>query len=78
MALLFDEIKIKSGLVFHHATGKLIGFTDMGNINEEISAFQANCNDDVDEQEFAPYVNFFLWSGAFSLHCGIQSASMDM
>ena len=29
-SLLFDEMKIKSGLVFSRATGKLIGFTEIG------------------------------------------------
>ena len=32
--LLFDEMKIKSGLVFSRPAGKLIGFTEIRDINE--------------------------------------------
>ena len=32
--LLFDEMKIKSGLVFSRPTRKLIGFTEIRDINE--------------------------------------------
>ena len=32
--LLFDEMKIKSGLVFSRSTRKLIGFTEIRDINE--------------------------------------------
>ena len=40
VALLFDEMRIKSGLVFSKATGKLAGFCDMGNVNDELNKFQ--------------------------------------
>lgn len=39
-SLLFDEMSIKSGLVYSGHTHKLIGFTEMGSINEEIEAFE--------------------------------------
>jgi len=37
--LLFDEMKIKSSLVYSKNTGKLIGFTELGDINEELDEF---------------------------------------
>ena len=39
VALLFNEIRIKSGLVFSKATGKLVGFCGMGNVNGELNKF---------------------------------------
>ena len=38
--LLFDEIKIKSGLVSSKLSNKLIGFTELGNIYEELNQFE--------------------------------------
>ena len=35
-SVLLDEIKIKSGLVVSRATGKLIGFTEIRDINDEL------------------------------------------
>ena len=32
--LLIDEIKIKSGLVYSKSTGCIVGFTELGDINE--------------------------------------------
>ena len=32
-------MKIKSGLVFSKTTGKLVGFCEMGEINDEIEKF---------------------------------------
>uniref|UniRef100_A0A7M5VCD5 Transposable element P transposase n=1 Tax=Clytia hemisphaerica TaxID=252671 RepID=A0A7M5VCD5_9CNID len=39
-SLLFDEMKIKSGLVFSRKTGKMVGFTSLGNINDEINLLE--------------------------------------
>ena len=41
-AVLFDEMKIKSGLVFNRHTGKIVGFTSIGDINEELRTFEKN------------------------------------
>ena len=34
--LLFDEMKVKGGLVFRKSTGRLVGFCDLGEANHEI------------------------------------------
>lgn len=39
MSLLFDEMKIKSGLVFRRSTGRLVGFIDLGDVNNELDDF---------------------------------------
>ena len=35
-ALLMDEMKIKKGLVFNKHTGTLVGFVDLGSVNQDI------------------------------------------
>ena len=39
IALLFDEMKIKSNLVFDRVTGELIGFTDLGDLSLNYGTF---------------------------------------
>ena len=68
VSLVFDEMKIKADLVFNRATGKLVGFTEMGSINEEINMFQARCNGEKgsDDRDFARYINMFMVRGIFT------------
>lgn len=44
VSLIFDEMKIKSGLIYRRSTGKLGGFTEMGEVKEEIQLFQMRCD----------------------------------
>uniref|UniRef100_A0A7M5V9H3 Transposable element P transposase-like RNase H domain-containing protein n=1 Tax=Clytia hemisphaerica TaxID=252671 RepID=A0A7M5V9H3_9CNID len=37
---MFDEMKIKSGLVFSRSTGTIIGFTELGKISDEIDSLE--------------------------------------
>lgn len=67
VALMFDEMKIKSDLVFNRSTGKLVGFTDMGDINEELREFSDRCEGKKpEERAFSKYVNVFMVRGLFS------------
>ena len=36
VSLCFNEMKVKSGLVYSLRSGKLIGFTDMGDVDNKI------------------------------------------
>lgn len=40
VCLTFDEMKIKEGLVFDKSNNELIGFTDLGNVNETVSMLE--------------------------------------
>ena len=37
-------MKIKSGLVFSRSTGKLVGFTDLGDVNNELDVLIDSSN----------------------------------
>ena len=34
--MLVDEMKIKSGLVFNKSSGNLVGFMNLGDVNDDI------------------------------------------
>ena len=62
--ILFDEMKIKSGLVFSKTTGKVIGFTEVGEVDEELSEFERKINDGKTKQ-FATHVLCFMARALF-------------
>ena len=43
-ALIMDEMKIKRGLVFRKHTGKLVGFCDLGTVNQQMEELSAANN----------------------------------
>ena len=43
ISIVFDEMKIQGKLVYKKSTGKVIGYTEMGDLNEEIGEFSARC-----------------------------------
>ncbi|CAC5393853.1 unnamed protein product [Mytilus coruscus] len=61
--LLFDEVKIKSGLVYCTETGKLIGFCDLGTVNNELYAYNAK---EKRVPELATHILAFMIRGIFS------------
>ena len=73
VSLIFDEMKIKSGLVFCKTTGKLVGFTEMGSINDALNEFERRCDSDKEgrdsELNLAQYVIVFMVRGIFSSLC---------
>ena len=64
VTLLFDEMRIKSVLVFSKTTGKLVGFCDMGNINDELSKFDKHFKGSA-ESELATRVLTLMARGLF-------------
>ena len=63
VSILFDEMKIKGDLVYNKATGKLKGFTEMGDLNEELMRSMEQSPED---RELARYVNMFMVRGIFT------------
>lgn len=67
VCLVFDEVKIKEDLVYHKHTGELIGFTNIGDINEQLSAFEKACMSDSPPQpQLATHMLVFMVSGILS------------
>ena len=71
VGIAFDEMKIQGNLVYKKSTGKVIGYTEMGHLNEEISKFSVRCcSPEADtlniSKRIATYVNVFMVRGICS------------
>ncbi len=68
ITLLYDEMKVKSGLVFSESLGSIVGFVDVGSIGNEILAFERKCRKEEDAP-IATHVLVCMARGVFtSLH----------
>ncbi|XP_038062325.1 uncharacterized protein LOC119732793 [Patiria miniata] len=65
VSLLFDEMKVKAGLAFSVRSGKIMGFTDLGSVANEIAAFERRCRGD-EEPTIATHVMVLMVRGIFS------------
>ena len=54
VGLLLDKVKIKSGLVFSKSSGNLIGFVNLGDLNNDITEFEASWKDDISVKKASP------------------------
>ncbi len=54
IALLMDEMKVKSGLVFNKSSGKLVGFVDLTSINKELKSLETLMRSDISHQPQQP------------------------
>ena len=63
VSIVFDEVRVKDGLVYSTADGSLIGFCNLGDINDQLQDLR-----DQDEQEppLATHVIVFMMRGIFS------------
>ena len=43
VSLIIDEMKIKEGLVYNKHTGNIIGFTDLGDVNNQLVLLEQEC-----------------------------------
>ena len=76
VSLIFDEMKIKSGLVFSKTTGTLVGFCETGEINDENEKFSKATESQAatekqslepgSDRNIAKYVIVFMVRGIFS------------
>ena len=64
VTLCFDEMPIKSNLVYSKSTGRLVGFTEIGNINDQFQKFQ----DSVESQNSGNNIEKGVCKPCFSLY----------
>ncbi|XP_033107351.1 uncharacterized protein LOC117109202 [Anneissia japonica] len=69
VCLLFDEMKIKSGLYYSVRTGKIVGFTDVGSLANEVNRFERRCRGE-QEPTLASHVLVIMLRGIF---CDLHS-----
>ena len=63
VVLVWDEMKIKSGLVSSKSTGKLIGFCEIGDFNEELTNLSQRFANVNEEPELATHILVFMVRG---------------
>jgi len=66
VGLLFDEIHIKEGLVFDKNTGNLIGFVDLGDINNDFLRYSNSESGSECKLPLAKSVMFIMVRGGLS------------
>ena len=73
VTLTYDEVKIKEDLVYDKHTGKLIGFTNLSDINNHLSVLERACradgedaNDEADLPQLATHMLVFMVRGICS------------
>ena len=64
-SVMFDEMKIKSGLVFSKNTGTIIGFTELGGISDEMEALERSLTTKSKERQLATHVLSVVVRGLF-------------
>ena len=66
VSLLLDEVHIKEDLVYDKHSGSLIGFTNMGEINNHLINFERSLADEPGEASIASSVLVIMVRGLFS------------
>ncbi|KAK3915666.1 Transposable element P transposase [Frankliniella fusca] len=64
--LMFDEMHIRSGLVFSRSTGELIGYTKLSGVEEELQKMQSELNSKTYKPKLAKKVLVFMAQGITS------------
>ena len=66
VGLLLDEMHIKEGLVFKKSTGELVGFVDLGEINNDFLRYSNSESESMSELPLAKSVLFIMVRGLTS------------
>ena len=66
MGILIDEVKIKSGLVYSKQTGSIVGFCDMGDMNNELEDFKNRIENEEEDKSMSTYVLKVIVRGVFT------------
>lgn len=83
--LLIDEMHVKEDLVYDKHSGRMIGFVDLGNINNHLSRFEQSLTDDEHAMDDTPILAksmvAFMVRGLFTtlwLHTYLPSILMQV
>ena len=68
VCLLLDEMYIQEDLMYTKTTGKLVGFTALGDINDHLMAFEKSLSEEREDsdEEIAKTMLVFMVHGFFS------------
>ena len=63
--LVLDEMKMKENLVYNKYTGEVIGFTNLGSINNELLSLERECNSNTKHAPIASHLLVLMVRGIF-------------
>ena len=68
VALVFDEVKVKEDLVYNKHSGELVGFVNITDINQHLTALERACSTEEDEHipQLATHMLVFMVRGICS------------
>ena len=64
--LLLDEMHVREDLVYDKHEGELIGFTNLGDINDHLATYEKALNGDEEPPSLAKSVLVFMVRGLFT------------
>ena len=82
--IVVDEMKIKENLIYDKFSGEIIGFTQLGEINNELLKLEQNCKSDMDHPPVAKHLLVLMVRGIFFkldfpyAHFATESATADI
>ena len=65
MVLTFDEMKVKEGLVYNKHTGQVVGFTHLGDVNEDLKKLEERVNGTTEKPIMATHMLSFMIRGMY-------------
>ena len=69
VVLCWNEMKVKESLVFNKHSCELVGFTNIGDVNNELAKVKQECDSNFEQKcpgEIASHMPFFMVRGMFS------------
>ena len=64
---IFDEVKVKEGLVYNKESMEIIGFVNIGDISEHLNAYERYCSENIPPKpQIATHILMFMVRGLFS------------
>ena len=65
VAVCFDEVKVKEGIVFDKHECRVVGFVDFGDVNNAISEYERSLDGNSPALELAKQMLVFMVRGVF-------------
>ena len=64
-SIVIDEMKIKENLIYDKFSGEIVGFTQLGEINNELLKLERDCKSDMDHPPLAKHLLVLMVRGIF-------------
>ena len=66
VVLLFDEMKVKESLVYDKHSAEVIGFVELGDVNEHLAQLEQSCSNQDKQHQVATHILALMVRGVFT------------